>query len=110
MASLKCELISSVMIVSEFREKELFLRDFLPKERKRRMEPLPNNYVFDPESPTEMARLINQDRMTTQAMGGPLAGIPAPSRLNNILDMQREDFCGVVQFLSVLGLKPSSSS
>jgi hypothetical protein len=28
MASLKCELISSVMIVSKFREKELFLRDF----------------------------------------------------------------------------------
>jgi hypothetical protein len=37
-----------------------------------------NTYVFDPESPTEMARLINQDRAVTQAMGGPLAGIANP--------------------------------
>jgi hypothetical protein len=33
------------------------------------MEPLPTStYVFDSESPTEMARLINQDRIVTQAI------------------------------------------
>src|SRR5437763_13224521 len=46
-----------------------------------------NTYVFDPESPTELARLINQDRVITQAMGGPLSGVPDPSRLKNILDL-----------------------
>ncbi len=49
--------------------------------------PSSNSYVFDPESPTEMARLINQSRMTTQAMGGPLSGITDPSLLHNILDL-----------------------
>jgi ubiquinone/menaquinone biosynthesis C-methylase UbiE len=52
------------------------------------MEQLPTNtYVFDPESPTEMARLINQDRIVTQAMEGPLSGIADPSSLRNILDL-----------------------
>jgi ubiquinone/menaquinone biosynthesis C-methylase UbiE len=51
------------------------------------MEPSINTYVFDPESPTEMARLINQDRTITQAMGGPLSGISDLSRLKNILDL-----------------------
>src|SRR5581483_12528370 len=51
------------------------------------MEPPINTYVFDSESPTEMARLINQDRTITQAMGGPLSGIPDPSGLQNILDL-----------------------
>ncbi len=52
------------------------------------MEPLPTNtYVFDSESPTEMARLINQDRIVTQAMSGPLSGIADPSSLRNILDL-----------------------
>lgn len=49
--------------------------------------PPTNTYVFDPESPTEMARLINQDRISTQAMGGPLSGIADPSMLHNILDL-----------------------
>src|SRR6266700_1033604 len=49
--------------------------------------PTSNTYVFDPESPTEMARLINQDRAVTQAMGGPLLGITDPSSLHNILDL-----------------------
>jgi ubiquinone/menaquinone biosynthesis C-methylase UbiE len=46
-----------------------------------------NTYVFDSESSTEMARLINQDRMMTQAMGGPLAGLDRPEALRNILDL-----------------------
>jgi SAM-dependent methyltransferase len=46
-----------------------------------------NNYVFDPESPTEMARLINQGRQLTQAMGGLFAGISDTSGLRNMLDM-----------------------
>src|SRR5207249_3256567 len=36
---------------------------------------------------TEMARLINQDRATTQVMGGPLSGIDDPFSLRNILDL-----------------------
>ncbi len=32
-----------------------------------------NTYVADSESPVEMARLINLDRIATQSMGGPLA-------------------------------------
>jgi ubiquinone/menaquinone biosynthesis C-methylase UbiE len=35
-----------------------------------------NTYILDPESPTEMARLIDLDRVVTKAMGGPLAGVP----------------------------------
>jgi SAM-dependent methyltransferase len=46
-----------------------------------------NTYVFDPESPTELARLINQDRIVTQAMGGPLSGLSDPSNLRNIVDL-----------------------
>jgi ubiquinone/menaquinone biosynthesis C-methylase UbiE len=46
-----------------------------------------STYVFDSESSTEMARLINQDRMMTQAMGGPLAGLDQPASLRNILDL-----------------------
>jgi len=34
------------------------------------------SYYFDPESAAEMARLIEQDRMMTEAMGGPLHGLP----------------------------------
>ena len=48
-----------------------------------------NTYVFDPESPAELARLINQDRITTQAMGGPLSDL-APEEivaLHNVLDL-----------------------
>jgi ubiquinone/menaquinone biosynthesis C-methylase UbiE len=46
-----------------------------------------HTYVFNPESPTEMARLINQDRILTQAMSGPFAGLPDTSSLHNILDL-----------------------
>src|SRR6266571_3282033 len=46
-----------------------------------------NTYVFDPESPTELARLINQDRIVTGAMGGPLSGLSDLSLLRNILDL-----------------------
>ena len=49
--------------------------------------PAANTYVFDPEDPTEMARLINQDRVTTRAMGGPLSGIDDPLALRNVLDL-----------------------
>jgi len=30
-----------------------------------------NTYLLDTESPAEMARLINQDHLLTQGMGGP---------------------------------------
>ncbi|HEV2659129.1 MAG TPA: methyltransferase domain-containing protein [Ktedonobacteraceae bacterium] len=46
-----------------------------------------NTYLFDPESATEMARLIEQDRFTTEATGGPFSGIPAPDSLRQILDL-----------------------
>jgi SAM-dependent methyltransferase len=46
-----------------------------------------NTYIFDPESPTEMARLIEPDRYITKAMGGPLSGVPSPASLNQVLDM-----------------------
>lgn len=34
-----------------------------------------NTYVFDAQSPAELARLINQDQITTKAMGGPFSGL-----------------------------------
>ncbi|GHP00603.1 hypothetical protein KSF_106500 [Reticulibacter mediterranei] len=46
-----------------------------------------NCYIFDPESPTELGRLIDQDRVVTQAMGGPLVGIDDSTSLHNILDL-----------------------
>lgn len=46
-----------------------------------------HSYVLDPDSPAELARLINQDRMVTQAMHGPLSGISDPSRLRNVVDL-----------------------
>ncbi|GHP00588.1 hypothetical protein KSF_106350 [Reticulibacter mediterranei] len=46
-----------------------------------------NTYIFDPLSAAEMARLIKQDRMVTQAMGGPLSGIVDPSALHTVLDL-----------------------
>jgi ubiquinone/menaquinone biosynthesis C-methylase UbiE len=46
-----------------------------------------NSYIFDPNSPTELARLINQDRVITQAVGGALSGIPNQATLRNILDL-----------------------
>lgn len=47
----------------------------------------PNTYIFDANTPTELARLINQDRVVTQAMGGPLSGIDNPIMLKNIVDL-----------------------
>jgi ubiquinone/menaquinone biosynthesis C-methylase UbiE len=47
----------------------------------------PGTYVLNPESQIEMGRLIKQSRMITRGMGGPLSGIPDPSRLKNILDL-----------------------
>lgn len=46
-----------------------------------------NTYFLDSESPAEMARLTHLDRITTQAMGGPLVGVPMPIKLRNILDL-----------------------
>ena len=46
-----------------------------------------SGYVLDPESPVEMARLINLDRFMTKGMGGPLVGVNNLSPLHNILDM-----------------------
>ena len=46
-----------------------------------------NSYFFDPESPAEMARLINLDHFITRNMGGPFAGIPDPSSLSTIVDL-----------------------
>ena len=46
-----------------------------------------NTYIFDPESAAELARLINQDRVITQAMSGPLSGIPENASLRTILDL-----------------------
>ncbi len=42
-------------------------------------------YVLDPESPVEMARLINLDRFMTKGMGGSLVGVENLSPLHNIL-------------------------
>jgi ubiquinone/menaquinone biosynthesis C-methylase UbiE len=46
-----------------------------------------STYIFDSESATEMARLIEQGRFTTKATGGPLSGIPSPDSLRQILDL-----------------------
>ncbi len=47
----------------------------------------PNTYIFDPDSSTEMARLINLDRFMTQSMGGALSGVNDLSSLNDVLDV-----------------------
>lgn len=44
-------------------------------------------YVLDPESPAELARLINLDRMMTKGMGGPLSGLDDVSSVHTVLDM-----------------------
>jgi ubiquinone/menaquinone biosynthesis C-methylase UbiE len=46
-----------------------------------------NTYVLDPESPTEMARLINLDRVMTSAMGGPFSGVPRLPEEAKVLDL-----------------------
>jgi ubiquinone/menaquinone biosynthesis C-methylase UbiE len=49
--------------------------------------PAGNTYVYDPESPVEMTRLIILDTITTRAMGGPLTGIPQTADMYDILDL-----------------------
>lgn len=46
-----------------------------------------DRYVFDPESGAEMARLINQDRLITQRMGGVFPPDVNPSQLHKVLDL-----------------------
>jgi SAM-dependent methyltransferase len=46
-----------------------------------------NTYVFDPERSEELARLMNQDRFITTAMGGPLAGLPPLPEGSQVLDL-----------------------
>ena len=47
----------------------------------------PNTYVFDPESGSEMARLINLDRLTTKGMKGPFTGLPDLADKQQVLDI-----------------------
>jgi len=46
-----------------------------------------NTYIFDTESALEMARLINQERMITTAMGGALSGVPELPTQAHVLDL-----------------------
>lgn len=46
-----------------------------------------NTYLLDPESPDEMARLLNMDRFVTKAMGGPLASLRSIPEKARILDL-----------------------
>ncbi len=48
----------------------------------------PNNtYILDSESPQEMARQSQMDRLVTRAMGGPLAGLPELAPGAKVLDI-----------------------
>jgi ubiquinone/menaquinone biosynthesis C-methylase UbiE len=55
-----------------------------------------NSYVFDPEAPEEMARLMHLDQMTTRAMGGPLAGLPNLPEQAKVLDLACGPGCWVL--------------
>jgi SAM-dependent methyltransferase len=48
-----------------------------------------NNYVFDPDSSEELARLTHQDRLLTKAMGGVFQGVSASeiATFRNVLDL-----------------------
>ncbi|HZR39887.1 MAG TPA: methyltransferase domain-containing protein [Ktedonobacteraceae bacterium] len=46
-----------------------------------------NMYVLDPESPVEMARLIDLDRVVTKAMGGTLVGVANLPEEAKVLDL-----------------------
>jgi ubiquinone/menaquinone biosynthesis C-methylase UbiE len=48
-----------------------------------------HTYILDPESPTELARLIHFDQTVTRAMGGPLAEQPPTTiaSLHRVLDL-----------------------
>lgn len=53
------------------------------------MAPSKNNYVFDGESPEEMARLINQDQLLTRTMGGVFPSVSPSdiSQIRHVLDL-----------------------
>jgi SAM-dependent methyltransferase len=46
-----------------------------------------DTYVLDPESPVEMTRLIDLDRIITKAMGGPLSGMAELPEHAQMLDL-----------------------
>ncbi|SRR6266700_2276561 len=46
-----------------------------------------NTYLFDTESAVEMGRLVDQERVITQAMGGPLSGVLDLPAQAQILDL-----------------------
>jgi ubiquinone/menaquinone biosynthesis C-methylase UbiE len=46
-----------------------------------------STYVFDPESPEELTRLLAMDRITTKAMGGPLGNLPDLPENADVLDV-----------------------
>ncbi len=46
-----------------------------------------NTYVANTESVTEIVRLVNQDRAATQAMGGPLMGLPELQPNAQVIDL-----------------------
>ncbi|HZR43042.1 MAG TPA: class I SAM-dependent methyltransferase [Ktedonobacteraceae bacterium] len=46
-----------------------------------------NTYIFDPENAAEMARLIEQARLATKGMGGPLTGLPKLSAGAKVVDL-----------------------
>src|SRR5690242_9875818 len=50
------------------------------------MEAYKNNYIFDSESPTELARLMALDRAITQTTGL-LSGISGTFVMRNVLDL-----------------------
>ncbi len=49
--------------------------------------PQQSTYVFDPESPEELVRLMMMDQLITGAMGGPLAGLPELPEHANVIDL-----------------------
>lgn len=49
--------------------------------------PREDTYVIDPESGAEMARLINQDRLVAQHVGGLFPSEVDPSTLRSVLDL-----------------------
>lgn len=51
------------------------------------METAARTYPIDPENAIEMARLLNQDTMTTNAMGGPLSEQGKEPVFHNVLDL-----------------------
>jgi SAM-dependent methyltransferase len=55
---------------------------FMEEEQK-----IKNDYFLDAENAAEMARVLVQGKLITQAMGGPFAGLDDPSSLQTILDI-----------------------